>query len=165
MDLNPHPPLHAGPSRHEARPLYLMHKPSPANAQAIDRRRRALGLDSSYGRERYHITLLPLGDYRHLSAAELALLDQALASFRAEPFDLGFDRLQGNALVGGRAMRALREFQKRLADWLVVSGFPVPDYEFNPHLSLAYGNWQPRNVRIPPIAWRVEARASGATSG
>lgn len=133
-----------------------MIKPSAPKAREIDNRRRALGIESRYGRERFHITLLPIGDARHLSPAQLSLLCRALADFDAEPFDITFERLRGNALVDTRAMRAARRFQERLVKHLIARGVRVFDYAFHPHLSLTYGAWQERNVAIPPIGWRVE---------
>jgi 2'-5' RNA ligase len=154
MNLITHSGLGVRPR--DERPIYLMFKPSPAKAREIESRRRILGIESNYGHERFHITALPIGDARHLSSAQLEQLNQALARFHAEPFDIGFDRLKGNALVGGKAMGAVRRFQARLVEHLITCGWPVFDYAFHPHLSLTYGAWQERNIAIPPIGWRVE---------
>lgn len=135
--------------------LYLMLKTPAAVAEAIWRQSRALGIDSNYGRDRYHITLLPIGDARYLPQTLLALLLKALSSFQAEPFELALNRLDGNALKGG-TMPALDAFQRMLVEHLLTVGFPVDDYDFRPHLSLIYGEWQPRRSAIPPIRWRVE---------
>jgi len=138
-----------------AQPLYLMTKPPLERAREIDRRRRLLGLETRYGLERFHTTLLPLGDGRDISCEYLDLLHRALSSLCAEPFPIAFDKLNRNALVGTK-MRELRAFQRRLVRCLIAFGIPIPAYRFAPHLSLAYGATPDRRIAIPPINWLVE---------
>lgn len=137
-------------------PLYLMAKPPAETAVEIGHRRRRLGLSSGYAIERLHTTLLPLGDYRSLPRAALETICRAAASLHADPFAVAFDRLRGNALVGGATLGELHGFQKRLVRRLGAFGVAVPDYAFRPHLSLVYGERNARNIAIPPIGWTVE---------
>jgi 2'-5' RNA ligase len=159
MELNSPLVMHPGLSlkRGDERPIYLMIKPPPRTARVICERRRAAGIDGgSYGPERVHITLLPIGDARYLPASWLEALREAIASFQAEPFNITFERIRHNALRGGRGLGAVRDFQDRLVRHLIASGFPPPDYDFDPHLTLTYVDRQERNVVIPPIGWRAE---------
>jgi 2'-5' RNA ligase len=135
--------------------LYFMLKPPHALALAIDRERRRLGLDCSYALKKFHITLQPLGDIRAIAPEALERIGQAAASLHAEPFPVQLDRLRGNALVGSNA-RALRAFQRRLVRRLAAFGVYLPDYEFDPHLSLRYEDWRPRSAPIVPIRWLVD---------
>lgn len=139
----------------DAQRLYLMLKPYRALALEIDRLRRSLDLDHGYPADRFHITLQPFGDASAISSAELARIRAVAASLQAAPFRIMFDRVRGNALVSGNS-RALRDFQRLLATHLAASGVFLPDYGFDPHLSLLYGEWWHRNMRVQPIGWRVE---------
>lgn len=139
----------------EARPISLVLKPSAAKAREIERQRRMLGIPYTYGRERFHITLLPTADARFISGSEMASLLNLLGAFEAEPFEVRLHRLSGNALRCGKT-RALTRFQNRLVAALEAAGFDLPDYSFGPHLSLSYGAWQQRNAPIPPICWQAE---------
>ena len=158
MELTPRLPTQSPadlvPRHHQ--PVYLMLKPLASIADAIWRQARALGIESNYAKERYHITLLPLGDVAHIPSALMALLVHALAAFEAEPFEIALKRVSGNALQASSPMCALHALQDQLVAHLIAAGFPVLDYEFSPHLSLTYGEWEPRNLTIPSIFWRAE---------
>ena len=134
--------------------LYLMLKPSPELAAAMDRLRAQYELSRNYAAERFHITLLPFGDIRTLAPGDLVRIRHAMASLQAEPFDVTLNRIRGNALVGNR-MRALRDFQRALLARLNIFGIDI-DYAFDPHASLTYQPWQRRNFSVPPITWRAE---------
>lgn len=154
IGLSATPESHRTP-RHAAQLLYFMIKPHPAPALEIDRLRRSLGLDSSYPLKRFHITLQPFGDIRGIAASELHRIRLAAASLEAEPFRIALSRLRGNALVCANA-HGLRDFQRRLVQRLAAFDVFLPDYAFDPHLSLLYGEWQARNIPVPPIAWLVD---------
>lgn len=138
-----------------AQPVYVMIKPPAPVAIAIDGQRSRLGIDRCYGRDRFHVTLLPVCDGRDLSQAVLERLDRAVASLHAEPLRVAFDRLKRNALVGGGALRDLRGLQRRLVRCLTAQGVTPPGYTFRPHVSLAYGRTPDRTVSIAPIGWQV----------
>lgn len=132
--------------------VYFMLKPDEAGRVLMDAIRRAHGLPRKYTKERFHVTLVPLGDIRLLSPAVLKHILLAAESFLAEPFPIAFDRLKGNSLKGS-AMRPVRNFQHALVAHLKASGLILPDYDFDPHVTLAYTEWEQRNVPVDPIGW------------
>jgi len=137
-----------------AMPLYLMIKPPAAQRAALRRCVSTYGLDDGYRPDKYHSTLLPLGDSRFWSPPMLNALCGLLRTVYAEPCPVGFDRLDRNALIGRKGLRGLRDFQRQLARQ-VARGFSVPDYSFNPHLSLAYRGVSGAKAAIEPIGWLV----------
>ncbi|MCD2323246.1 2'-5' RNA ligase family protein [Sphingomonas sp. IC-56] len=141
---------------HREQLLYFMIRPPHALALEIDRQRRLLGFVSKYPLEQFHITLLPLGDIRALSPEQLELIRSAAASLQAEPVSLVLSRLKKNALAGSNT-RALRALQRELVRRLVGLSIPLPDYDFHPHLTLAYGDWQKRSEMVSPLHWRMDA--------
>ncbi|UYY56905.1 2'-5' RNA ligase family protein [Sphingomonas sp. S2-65] len=143
------------PPFHREQQLYLMAKPPHALALEIDRERRLLGLQAKYPLERFHITLQPFGDIRALSATQLEQICSTVASLQAEPLLVMLNRLEGNALVSSNA-RALRALQRELVRRLISLDVPLPEYDFNPHLTLAYSDWQKRNETISPLQWRMD---------
>ena len=143
------------PAVSPVRPVYLMAKPPPDIAQQIAQQRRVLGMDARYPAERFHITLLPLGAHDALSNGDLARIDHAVAESRAEPAAILLDRLRGNRLEG-IGMRDVKALQKRLASHLRAAGTRLPEYRFNPHLTLAYGVPPRLPARIAPIGWHVD---------
>ncbi len=135
--------------------LYLMLKPPAPVTRAIDRLRLKYDLSRAYTAERFHITLVPFGDVRIISPAVLECIRQTLAPLQAEPFEVTLSRIDGNALVGQRT-HGIRDFQRMLIARLTAAGLTLPDYDFSPHLSLCYTEWQQRNISVEPIRWRVE---------
>jgi RNA 2',3'-cyclic 3'-phosphodiesterase len=148
-------PLSGRQMRRDDQMLYLMIKPYAEQAAHIDGLRREHGLSRKYVVERIHMTLVPFGDIRTLSPQTLERIRRAVESLQAEPFEVTLNRIKGNALVGSR-MRTLRDFQRALVTRLEALGVYLPDYAFNPHASLTYEEWQPRNIMVSPIRWRVE---------
>jgi 2'-5' RNA ligase len=133
-----------------------MAKPTSAAREEMIRLRRMHGVISNYAAERLHSTLTLLGDDRHISKSRLDRVDLAITSLRAEPMDVTFNRISGNALVGGNGLIALRGFRKSLVDRLMAFGIPVLDHDFHPHISLAYVAYQERNIPITPVHWTIE---------
>jgi len=146
--------VHGRQRRRDDQMLYLMIKPDPTAAAAMDRLRLQYNLARNYLAERFHVTLVPFGDIRLIAPDTLDLIRGALASLQAEPFEVALNRIRGNALVGNR-MQALRDFQQALVARLESFGVEVPAYKFEPHASLTYEEWQQRNIAVPTIAWRV----------
>lgn len=138
-------------SRYGCELIYFMFKPPPAEAAAIDRLRRSLGIYSRYPPDRLHSTLLPLGQCEELSA-----LRAAAGSIRGEPFPAIFDRLDGNMLVGRKKLSGASAFQRRLAGAVAAAGLAPIRYDFRMHVSLDYGARPRRRQRIEPIGWLVE---------
>lgn len=140
--------------RRDDQMLYLMIKPDPDAAAAMDGLRRQYALARKYALERFHFTLVPFGDIRLLSPENLERIRRAAASLQAEPFEVSLNRISGNALVGSR-MRALRDFQRALVARLDAFEIDRPDHAFDPHVSLTYEEWQQRNIEVSPIRWHV----------
>jgi 2'-5' RNA ligase len=140
----------------QSQPIYIMAKPPSTPRRQIEQLRRTLDIDNRYGAEKLHSTLLPLGDGRDLPQTSFERIRIAVESLCAEPFDVAFDRVQGNALVGGRALAGLRSFQNSLAQRLRAFGLLIPEYDFHPHISLTYGQYRERNISLPPIRWTVD---------
>jgi RNA 2',3'-cyclic 3'-phosphodiesterase len=147
-------PVSGGQMRRDDQMLYLMLKPDPQAAAAMDELRRQHGLARKYAAERFHITLVPFGDIRTISPEALDRIHRAAASLKAEPFEVAFNRISGNRLVGSR-MQALRDFRHALITRLETFRVDMPDYTFEPHASLTYEPWQQRNIKVPAIAWQV----------
>lgn len=143
-------------SFHREQKLYFMIKPPHALALELDRQRRLLGFASKYPLEHFHITLLPFGDIRALSPEQLELICSTAASLEAEPLTVLLSRLRDNRLVGANT-HALLALQRTLVRRLISRGIPLPDYEFHPHLTLAYGDWKKRNELVEPLSWRADA--------
>lgn len=136
-------------------PLYIMVKPPKDKAAAIRERRTILGLSDSYDSSRFHSTMLPLGDAAHFTDAQLEMLATAVTSLEISPFEVRFDRLHNNALIG-TGMKAYRRWQKALVDLLTSLGLPLMPYPFRPHISLAYGEPVNRTIPVDPVGWLVE---------
>lgn len=132
--------------------VYFRLKPEIQALLAMDELRRTHGLPRTFACERLHITLLPLGDIWTISPETLRRIRLAAASLQAEPFPLAFHRLDGN-LLRGQNMHAAKDFQSALVRRLEAFGVIVPDYDFDPHVSLAYTEWRQRNIMLDPIRW------------
>lgn len=132
--------------------VYFRLVPVEAAILSMDGVRLANDMPRTYRRERFHVTLVPLGDIRLISAEMMRRILLAAESLQAEPFRLSFHRLDGN-LLKGKGMQAAKDFQQALVRQLEAFDVPVPDYDFDPHISLAYTEWQQRNVAIDPIRW------------
>lgn len=135
------------------RPLYLMIKPRPRERARLVRLCAALGIEISYAPERWHSTLLPIGE--SLSAS-IDNVHRALERFDAEPFPIAFDHIEGDTLKPRKGQRAPGYFQRALAARIARCGVPLPDYAFSLHLNLAYGGTSVRRAVVPPIEWPVD---------
>jgi 2'-5' RNA ligase len=136
-------------------PLYLMIKPPPAQRRTLAHCVSTHGLDPGYAPEKYHSTLLRLGESQAWSSAMLSELCGLLGTIDAEPCAVAFDRLDRNLLRARKGLTGLRDFQRRLVRQVDRLGFPIPEYRFWPHLSLAYGAASDAQANIEPIGWLV----------
>lgn len=130
------------------KPLYLMIKPRLLERAAMIRLCAALGIEISYAPERWHSTLLPLGESL---PATIGNVHRALERLDADPFRVAFDHIEGDTLKPRKGQRAPGYFQRMLAARIARSGVPVPDYAFSLHLNLAYGGTSVRRAAVPPI--------------
>lgn len=135
------------------RPLYVMIKPLPAMRETLVGLCAALGIEIRYSPDRWHCTLLLLGES---SPAKIETILRAMRSFAAEPFSVAFDRIDGNTLQPRKGLRGPGAFQRALVRHLVVSGIALPEYKFGLHLNLAYGKGSDRRIDIESIAWMVD---------
>lgn len=135
------------------KPLYLMFKPRPRERAALIRLCAALGIEISYAPERWHSTLLPVGESTRQT---IDSIHRALRMFDAEPFPVTFDHVEGDTLKPRKGQRAPGYFQRALAARLARCGILLPDYAFSLHLNLAYGGTSLRRTAIQPIEWRVD---------
>lgn len=133
--------------------LYLMIKPGAANRARLIRLCAALGIDIGYAPERWHSTLLPVGES---NPATIEALHRALSGFDAAPFSIAFDHIEGDTLKPRKGQRAPGLFQRTLAASLTRRGIALPDYAFRLHLNLAYGGASLRRARVEPIEWSIE---------
>lgn len=134
-------------------PLYLMIKPGAAHRARLIRLCAALGIDIGYAPERWHSTLLPVGES---DPATIDALHRALVGFDAAPFSIAFDHIEGDTLKPCKGQRAPGQFKRALAAWLTRRGIILPDYAFSLHLNLAYGGTSLRHARVKPVEWSVE---------
>lgn len=137
-------------------PLYLMTKPPPAAIGKLGLCRAAHCLDHSYSLDRFHCTVLRLGNESDRSPAEWQAIARRLGGFASAPFDVVFDTLDGRVLRGACGSTAASQFHRAIARHLAAAGFRIGPQGFWLHLTLAYrGPAHPRTA-IEPIAWRVE---------
>ena len=115
--------------------------------------------------ERFHVTLLHLGDWAGLPPDVVAATMKAAARVRSAAFDVVFDRV---ASFDGRrdklplVLRAdggnapLRAFQAQLAVLLREAGMVPAGAGFEPHVTLAYDARKVAAEPVVPIGWRVD---------
>lgn len=137
-------------------PLYFVTKPPPAQQAELERCRAAHGIDGSYGRERFHCTLVRLGDSRGMTSGVIGTIIRAAQSLIAEPFPITLDEIDGNLLKVRKGVRAAAAFQRALVQRLRASGVVLPPHTFWLHLSLAYRGTSNGRAKIHPIGWLAE---------
>ncbi len=147
--------------------LYVMIKPPLAARDACVACRKAFGICLHYGANRFHCTMLRLGEWAAWSEDRLAHLMAALDGFAFDPFFVLFDRIEsGNgrhvALKARHRLREPGEFHRALRDHLAAAGIAAPGRNgFNLHLSLAYrgphtGGPLAKKTPVAPIGWWVD---------
>lgn len=135
------------------KPLYLMFKPRARDRDALIRLCAALGIEIGYAPDRWHSTLLPVGES---TRATIDAIHLALRTFDADPFPVCFDHIEGDTLKPRKGQRMPGYFQRMLAAHLARNGVSVPDYTFSLHLNLAYGGTSIRRTAVPVIEWPVD---------
>jgi 2'-5' RNA ligase len=114
---------------------------------------------------RLHVTLHHLGDYVGLPHGVVADASKAAMDLSVAPFDVVFDRAEsfkgrpGNrplVLRGGDGLAKLTAFQQALGAAMVKTGLGRRiDRNFTPHVTLAYGDGEIRDLAVDPIGWTV----------
>lgn len=135
------------------KPLYLMIKPRLPERAALVRLCGALGIEIGYAPDRWHSTLLPIGESLPATITEV---HRALDRFDAQPFAIAFDHIEGDTLKPRKGQRAPGYFQRALATRLAQHGVSLPKYKFSLHLNLAYGGTSVRRAAVPSIEWPVD---------
>jgi 2'-5' RNA ligase len=119
-----------------------------------------------FSADRFHITLMGIGDFETLPGGLVQALITGLDRVMAPSFEVSFDRAMSFrrkeprskplVLTCGNGKDALRELHDAIGEALVNVGFPrLPKHSFTPHVTLLY---DPRNVTdqpVEPIRWRV----------
>ena len=146
--------------------LYVMAKPGLDARGRLVALRERLGLCPHYGANRFHCTLLRLGEWADWPEARLADLVAALDGFACDPFPVLFDRVvrgpRGGAMLrAAPGQRRPGECHRALRDHVLRAGlgFTV-QASFALHLTLAYrGPHRPDAVMagpVDPVGWPVE---------
>lgn len=109
--------------------------------------------------ERFHVTLVPLGAWRHPPEHVIARAREVCASLEASPFRLVFDDL----IVGDRillksteAVPALDRFQRQLMGGLADAGLIGRKLRApRPHMTASYRTRTRGGACLTPVSWRV----------
>jgi 2'-5' RNA ligase len=139
--------------------LFVALRPSSKAASDIVSCGKLARLSDPVRADRLHMTQFVSDDFES-EPVELAEQMQAvLARLRIDAFDVTLTKFghQGGSLVTGTA-RPLRHFQSQLARALTAAGIaPRPQWKFNPHVTLGYGEAAASvlNQPIEPITWRA----------
>lgn len=115
---------------------------------------------------RLHVTLIHVGDYANLIPPRIvAEVKAALDGLAASAFDVAFDRAASFAgapgkhphvLLGDAGVEAVRAYRDTLWQALVRAGVKMLSRrEFNPHVTLMYGDARPPDRPVGPVGWRA----------
>lgn len=116
--------------------------------------------------DRLHVTLIHVGDYAsRIPARVIEESKAALDGLSASAFDIAFDRAGSFAgapgrhphvLLGDEGVRDLDAFRREIWESLVRAGVKMLSRrEFNPHVTLAYGDARLPERPIEPVRWRA----------
>ena len=145
--------------------------PDPAARSAIEVLAESRDEHSLRGRpireDRLHVTLIHVGDYQGMPPLSvIEALKQAGESLAPAAFDLAFDKVSSfsgapgkhpHVLLSDRGVEALRAFRADLFTAVIRQGVkPLSRQDFNPHVTLSYGDRRLPERPIRPIAWRPD---------
>jgi 2'-5' RNA ligase len=143
-------------------------------AQRASRVRHEHGLQGAPLRtERFHVSLLGVGEYPGLPQGIVAVASRAAMTIAAPPFDITLDRLvsfggrradRGTrplVLCGGDGVAALMTFQQALGAAMAKAGLGRPKSSskssskssFSPHVTLLYDDRDVPEQPIEPVGW------------
>lgn len=110
--------------------------------------------------ERLHVTLGLTADFEAHFPALIEALRRAGDRVEAAPFDLALDQLSGGrrtvALRPARSVAPLKALQGAIAQAMAQEGVPMRgDWQFNPHMTLAYRQGEPVTRPVEPFGWPV----------
>lgn len=151
--------------------LFFAIMPDTRTAEAIagaaERSRRMHGLSAAPLRtDRFHVTLIHIGDFAGLPQAVVADSLRVGEDTAAAPFDVTFDRAASFSgapqrkpfvLQGGAGLDDLQTFRRSLWDRLIRAGVkPLSRIEFNPHVTLLYDPASIAEHPVEPVRWTVD---------
>ena len=139
----------------------------PRLTQIAERLRTGHGLKGKpLPPERFHVTLVHLGDYHGVPTGLVKTATAAAATVVAPPFEAVFDRAgsfsgkpRNHPLVlrGGRGLDQLAALQQALAGALQQAGLGRhASGPFTPHVTLLYDAQILPEVAIEPVGWTVK---------
>jgi 2'-5' RNA ligase len=113
--------------------------------------------------ERFHITLVHLGDFAGLPKDMIAKAEAAAASLKLRPFEVSFDRaasFSGKSrnrpyvLQGDEGVVAVKAMRQALVTALAETGLGKwANSPFTPHVTLLYDDRAVPEQPIEPIGW------------
>jgi 2'-5' RNA ligase len=144
--------------------------PTAQAEQAAEVRRRSKDLYGLGGGEvrtdRLHITLIHVGDYAGSIRADVAAEVSAVIEAMEQPsFVVSFDRVGSfggapgkhpHVLLGEEGLAALKAYRRALWDAIhrrLKKTLSNP--QFNPHVTLMYGDARLPDRAVAPISWRA----------
>ena len=133
---------------------------------AESRARHGLG-GKAIRKDRLHVTLIHVGDYRNaLPDSVVSALRRTAPDLPAAAFEVSFDRASSfsgapgrhpHVLLGGEGVEALKAFRADLLKAVIRNGVkPLSRPEFTPHVTLAYADRPVTERPVRPIGWRPE---------
>ena len=146
--------------------------PTAQAGQAAEIRRRSQDLyglkpgRSEVRTDRLHVTLIHIGDYAGSIRADVAAtVSEAMAEVEHPSFVVSFDRVgtfggapgkHPHVLLGEAGLEALKTYRREL--WDAVHRRlrkTLSNSQFNPHVTLMYGEARLPDREIAPISWRA----------
>jgi len=136
--------------------------------EVLDQSRAEHGLKGkAIRKDRLHVTLIHVGDYANrLPPSVVSDVGKAAGALTPAAFDVAFDRVSSfsgaperrpHVLLGDEGVQALKAFRADLFTAVIRQGVkPLSRQDFNPHVTLSYGDRRLPERPIRPIAWRPD---------
>lgn len=134
--------------------------------QAEELRRRHDLRGAALRSERFHITLIHVGDYAGLPKGVVDDCNRVGAATISGPLPVSFDHVQSFAgsrtgrplvLLGGDGLQGLKTFRADLFERLRRVGVrPKSGADFNPHVTLLYDSRGVDEQPVEPITWQAD---------
>ena len=111
--------------------------------------------------DRFHVTLLPFGNYAGLPLDVIDMASRAIAAITVPPFDVSFDRIAnfGQGIVvlrGSKDAPALIALRQKLVTAAWKAGYKGDVQRgYTPHMTLMYGDKVTPEQLIEPVTWTV----------
>ena len=115
--------------------------------------------------ERFHITLVHLGDYAGLPQGVVRTASEAAATVAMPPFDVAFEHTESFSgrsgglpfvLCGNDGVNKLKAFRQTLGVALAKAGLgDCVTSPFNPHVTLLYDAQFLPEEAVDPVGWTV----------